>query len=123
MEKVTRYRCKWCGKEFKTPDRHACKWDPDAFNCLSCVHRGKFVNGEPLNPYTGDYTPDRFECAKDECGWNEFESGLPPTSVNRDRHCPSYETIPGWKGKETFKAIARKREAEAQEGGAVCARS
>lgn len=66
MEQVTRYKCAWCGKEFKTPNRHLCKWDPDSHNCLSCVYRGEFVKGEPtrqtgIDSWEEGY-PAEFEC-------------------------------------------------------------
>lgn len=35
MKYVVRYECKWCGKLFKTPNRHNCRFDPRHHNCLS----------------------------------------------------------------------------------------
>ena len=117
MEQVTRYRCAWCGKEFKTPDRHDCKWDPDAHNCLSCVHRGKYHPESVLDfdPQTGekDSLPAGFECACEWDDWCSFDGGFGrhAASVNHEKHCPDYKTVHGWKGKATFREIEQRREA------------
>lgn len=36
MKEVIRYQCEFCGKEFRTPNRHVCKYDPKFKNCFSC---------------------------------------------------------------------------------------
>ena len=120
MKKVVRYQCEWCGGEFKTPDRHICKWAPESHNCLSCVHRGKFVEGRKgqVHPFTGecleDPIPNAFECAAcpgccGEGGWNDFHPDWGATSINRDKHCSNWKLIDGYKGKQTFKEIEEKR--------------
>jgi len=38
MKAVTRYHCEHCGKDFRTPDRHSCKKNPELKNCFSCKH-------------------------------------------------------------------------------------
>lgn len=38
LQKVTRYNCEYCGQDFRTPDRHDCKFDPKYKNCHSCKH-------------------------------------------------------------------------------------
>lgn len=101
MEKVTMYRCRWCGKNFKTPSRHDCRFDPGHRNCLSCKFRGAFVKGDD-GGYVGfghieDAVPDGFMCEKDtdpEVGkpgqgwWNDFPSAI---ARNTDGGCPDYE--------------------------------
>ena len=106
MEAVTRYRCRWCGKEFRTPDRHICKYDPDFRNCLSCKFRGAFVEGKPER-HVGfgkleDGVPSGFMCEKDPCGrepgqgwWNDIPDAC---SMKLSRSCPDYETADRFKG-------------------------
>lgn len=38
LKEVVRYECEHCNKDFKTPDRHVCKFDPKFKNCHSCKH-------------------------------------------------------------------------------------
>lgn len=38
MKAVTRYHCEHCGKDFRTPNRHSCKMNPELKNCYSCEH-------------------------------------------------------------------------------------
>lgn len=38
LTEVKRYNCEFCGKDFRTPDRHICKFDPKFKNCHSCTH-------------------------------------------------------------------------------------
>ena len=132
MKQVNRYRCEWCGKEFHTPNLHVCKWDPDCKNCLSCVHRGEFVDGEPDRIIGSDETndlrheegsPAYFECHAGEAsvdygvGWNEFPvaaTAIPRyDSEGKIIHCPDHKTIRGYKGKQTFKEIEEKHRLEA----------
>lgn len=121
MQKVIRYKCKWCGKEFKTPDRHLCRWDPGCRNCLSCKHRGKYVGGEPVCAETGEYTPNSFECnaGLDGTGWNDFPvaaSAHPQYSAKGDEiRCPDHELIEGYEGKSTFARIESERRKEMHE--------
>lgn len=117
MEQVVRYKCQWCGKEFKTPDRHVCKWDPDCKNCLSCKYRGKFVEGA----HTAESTVNGFEChceegnvyAVGEGGWNDFPQAATAyfevDFKGKERRCPDYKRIKGYKGKETFREIESQR--------------
>ena len=124
MKQVIRYRCEWCGKEFHTPNLHVCKWDPDCKNCLSCVHRGEFVQGEPGRLVGfGEYEegrPNAFRCSLrdyvQECGWNDFPQAATAhpryDSNGKIIHCPDHKTIRGFKGKQTFKEIEEKRRLE-----------
>lgn len=49
MKEVIRYQCEFCKKEFKTPDKHYCKFNPELKNCFSCKHH---------------------------CGWEDSEDGV-----------------------------------------------
>lgn len=46
MKKVTRYQCQFCQKDFKTPDRHQCKKDPELKNCFTCKHLRGWLESE-----------------------------------------------------------------------------
>lgn len=64
MIPVTRYQCEYCKKEFKTPNRHYCKFDPKLKNCLSCKHMngweyvedewGRTIEGYPYCKHGSD---------------------------------------------------------------------
>lgn len=116
MKKVIRYQCEWCGGEFKTPDKHKCRFDPKFKNCLSCANRGKFVQGESptYHPDTlgllDSGTSDGFDCEAQgkagEGGWNDFECGAVAAA---EHGCPDWKPIEGYKGQETFIEIEEKR--------------
>lgn len=115
FKRVSRYLCKWCGKEFKTDHLHDCKFDPDKRNCLSCVHQigsdkeeGDPVTCAPDMPY--------FVCDKDECDGSRFCDIATLGRNNWQGKCPFHEPVPGWRGKATFKARRQAAEA-AKEGG------
>ena len=119
MTKVVRYKCEWCGIEFKTPHLHKCKWDVDAHNCLSCKHRGKYVQGTPTthDPYTLGVvdagTSAYFECPfNNGGGGNDFDCGATDPNGNG---CEHWELIEGYEGKRTFIKIEQERE---KKGGA-----
>jgi hypothetical protein len=38
MEAITVYKCSYCKKLFRTPNKHKCKMDPVLKNCFSCGH-------------------------------------------------------------------------------------
>jgi len=52
MKQVIRYQCEFCKKEFKTPDRHYCKKNPELKNCFTCKHLKEWLgwNNDPENP-------------------------------------------------------------------------
>ena len=112
MEKVERYRCRWCGREFKTPDRHLCRFDPDAHNCLSCIFRGDCVSDCHEG---GDYFPKSFHCAIHDCiqegGLNDFPEAVSPTVAGTVK-CDDWKMIEGWKGKETYSSRLAARYAD-----------
>ncbi len=84
MRKVTRYQCRFCKKDFKTPDRHYCKKNPELKNCFTCKHlKGwdeDFVYGE----YTRTPWPD---CAAGVDGW-DIES---IKNANYNMQCEEWE--------------------------------
>lgn len=95
FEEVKRYKCKWCGEEFKTNTRHCCKFNPVQKNCFSCKHcmgfeveYGEFNQKEPY-----------VICNKD----HEFElHDLYIYDWNLDGICEDYEEIDDYKGKESY---------------------
>ena len=46
MKQVVRYQCEYCKKEFKTPDRHFCKMNPELRNCFTCKHLKGWLESE-----------------------------------------------------------------------------
>ena len=46
MKAVTRYQCQFCKKDFKTPDRHYCKFNPELRNCFTCKNLKGWEQGE-----------------------------------------------------------------------------
>ena len=115
MKQVTRYECEWCGKLFRTPSRHKCRFDPANRNCLSCRHCGKFgaVEDEGPEVCVGDGAFARptivtkgFRCEQPgtDVGdgfYNDF-----PAAVSCTPHgghgCPGWEPMPGYTGSRSF---------------------
>ena len=48
MIEITAWKCKWCDKLFRTPDRHRCKKNPALKNCFSCKHLMGWSDAEEL---------------------------------------------------------------------------
>lgn len=109
LKQVTRYLCEWCGKEFKTPDRHNCRWSPEAHNCLSCKHRGKRVDDD-ISEYGDKWYG--FECPyfEDPC---EAPCDFAKGAVSKEgNNCPHWELTDNYKGRSTFAQIEKEREGE-----------
>lgn len=51
MKEVTRYQCKHCKKDFRTPNKHYCKFNPELKNCFTCKHSKGWLDGEETNGY------------------------------------------------------------------------
>lgn len=67
MKEVTRYECRFCKKDFKTPNKHQCKFRPELKNCFTCKH---------LKGWESDYLYDNYikipfpDCAEGCDGWD-----------------------------------------------------
>lgn len=74
MKKVTRYQCQFCKKDFKTPNRHHCKFNPELKNCFTCKHCKGWHEGKIIDvgfgPYNGPYEPPYPDCNVSMSGWN-----------------------------------------------------
>lgn len=133
MTKVTRYKCRWCGREFRTSNRHKCRFNPAYRSCLSCKHCGKFdsfeeedwnvpaecvadgVFRQPIITIKG------FRCLRDapnggkgvyevgEGGYNDFPYAV-YGAISDGRGCVDWEIMEGYIGSKTF--AKRQREME-----------
>lgn len=89
MKEVTRYECQFCKKDFKTPDKHYCKFNPELKNCFTCKHLKGWEEGEGNGNYGYDYyrEPNYPDCEKECDGWDiEAIKGC-----NYDMQCSGYE--------------------------------
>lgn len=69
MEKVIRYQCEHCKKEFKTPNRHYCKMNPELKNCFTCKHLKGWEDGRCIGE--GEWLPRYPNCASEVGeGWD-----------------------------------------------------
>lgn len=69
MEKVIRYKCEYCGKEFKMPDKHKCKFKPELRNCFTCKHLERWEIGGIYGE--GEVLPNYPKCKQeDSWKWN-----------------------------------------------------
>ncbi len=89
MKKVTRYQCEFCKKDFKTPDRHYCKMNPELKNCFTCKHLKGWLESEDgvdvgvgILPY-----PNYPDCAADVDGWDIEEI----KGANYNMQCSEWE--------------------------------
>ena len=116
MKQVIRYQCQYCGKDFRTNDRHCCKYNPKFKNCYTCKHNHGFKEHD-YSDYgiDGAYYEDRnvfVDCAK----------GIEPTKVGEVDiahagmvkgfiDCNSYEFCGGkWYENEHHKELKKKAE-------------
>ena len=128
MTKVTRYKCKWCGREFHTPNRHKCKFNPTYRSCLSCKYCGKFSSFEEEDwSVRAECVSDGvfaqptivvngFLCMKDntevgEGGYNDFPMAL-YCAIQDGHGCSDWEIMDGYCGSKTFAENQRKLEGE-----------
>lgn len=89
MKEVTRYECQFCKKDFKAPDRHHCKFNPELKNCFTCKHLKDWETSEEYHDYGVGYgrEPNYPDCAV-ECG--EWDIEL-IKDVQYDMQCSSWE--------------------------------
>lgn len=115
MTEVKRYRCEWCGKEFRTPDRHHCRFDPDVKNCLSCEFVGTFIPEDRINEL-----PCGFHCAAtgyvQEGAVNDFPDAISSYArtdwEGKPCPCDCYRLMAGYAGKQSFRDRMVRLEAE-----------
>lgn len=65
MKEVTRYECQFCKKDFKTPNRHECKFNPELKNCFTCKYLKGWVEGEK-DYHHGYWNPNYPDCDVNE---------------------------------------------------------
>ena len=93
MKEVTRYQCEFCKKDFKTPNRHYCKKNPELKNCFTCKHLKGWLESEESAPiYFESEThyrryPNYPDCAADMDGW-DIET---IKEVNYNMQCEKWE--------------------------------
>lgn len=79
MKRVIRYQCQFCKKEFKTPNKHRCKKNPELKNCFSC---------KKLNGWVYDYG----DTPQPDCLENEDWDIVAIKSVNYNMQCQHWES-------------------------------
>ncbi len=67
MKEIKAYICEHCGKLFRTPSRHKCKFDPIFKNCHSCKSCKGFTNEEVDNPWGHGCITELFPICEKEC--------------------------------------------------------
>lgn len=71
MKPVTRYQCQYCKKDFKTPDKHYCKFNPVLRNCFTCKHLKGWNEGEQYGSEEGYWKePNEPICNAGVEGWD-----------------------------------------------------
>lgn len=112
MKQVVRYECKWCGRLFKTQNRHNCRFNPKHHNCLSCRYCGKFDKHEE------DYwnvIVKGFRCEHDGTEVGEGSLNDFPYALSVDGSgCPDWKQMEGYVGTRSF--AERQREFEMKGG-------
>lgn len=90
MKKVTRYQCQFCKKDFKTPDKHRCKFNPELRNCFTCNHLKGWLESEEYNDYGwgSKQEPNFPDCAADE---GEFWDIEQIKLANYNMQCSEWE--------------------------------
>lgn len=62
MKKVVRYQCELCKKEFRTPNRHKCKFRPELKNCFTCKNFNGWNNDSGFDVGIEPPYPDCEHC-------------------------------------------------------------
>lgn len=84
MKEVTRYQCEFCNKDFKTPNKHQCKKNPELKNCFTCKNLKGWDKDYIINEYTETPYPD---CAADVDGCDIEDI----KSCNYNMQCDKWE--------------------------------
>ena len=87
MKAVTRYQCKFCKKDFKTPDRHHCKMNPALKNCFTCKYLKGWDSDNIYDEYTMMPYPD---CVADIDAMNDWTLDS-IKSIDYDMQCEMWE--------------------------------
>ena len=92
MNEVTRYQCEFCKKDFKTPDKHYCKMNPELKNCFTCKHLKGWLEseGHEGRVYSESFFipgPNYPDCAADTDGWDIEDI----KRANYNMQCSSWE--------------------------------
>lgn len=74
MTEVTRYNCGYCKKDFRTPDRHECKMNPELKNCFSCKNLKGWKEGYEHEVHADWGTYKEPQSPMPDCGANESNS-------------------------------------------------
>lgn len=100
--KLTRYRCRWCGKLFATDKKHDCKFHPDKRNCLSCKRCSGVEDGE-IEGVNGHYIPaKRFICDVDALGDADEMYLVTFSHDNWKGFCDEYDPLPDYTGSKSY---------------------
>lgn len=86
MKEVTRYQCKFCKKDFKTPDRHYCKFNPELKNCFTCKNLKEWSEGDRY-----DFQSNYPDCTK---GYDDYDGSWTIESIKQvhyNMQCNAWE--------------------------------
>ena len=130
--KITRYKCIWCGGEYKTDHRHRCRFDPAFRSCYSCeycsgiekienTYSVPFAGSEVLSPSLRNmveaWPKKKIACA---LGHEVFTADI--AGKKNDLQCCGYRTMDGYEGKKTYyeRAVLQKRLQREDDDVPVC---
>ena len=97
FKRIDMYKCVWCGKLFRTTNRHHCKFRPSYENCFSCEYctgvakRARDVQDED------DYPDKIMTCSVKE--------GVPIRVIAEkdwQLHCPKWKLAADYQGKQSY---------------------
>jgi len=96
MKEVVRYQCEFCGKDFRTPNKHQCKYDPSLKNCYTCKHcegwaKEDLIGGVDVGVGIMDTTMYYPKCSIDYADLSARELSCSGYDLN----CPGYENCGG----------------------------
>lgn len=92
MKKVIRYQCPHCKKDFKTPNKHYCKFNPILKNCFTC----RFLKDWEENSDGTDVgigfirNPNYPDCAANEVAFESWDIEI-IKQVNYDMQCERWQ--------------------------------
>lgn len=97
--KIDMYKCNYCGRIFKTDNRHKCKFLPELRNCYSCKH---CIGIECYDHNNGDAALDEDFKKKVicECGIDINLRKL--SQIRYALNCNSWTCLDHYEGKDTY---------------------